>query len=491
MKRTPTFLILIAVLAALLFQGFQCGSPDFTGAKVYIQQKNFKEAIRLLERETERNPDNAEAWWLLGGLKAEQGDYEKMNIAFDNVNKRSNAHKLEIYAIRMNKWGQHLNLGVDYLNRSSKDSSHYYERSIAEFQKAITIRPDTGLTYRYLGVVYTNKGEYDNAVSAYRIAWEKSRDLEAVKNMANIFLRTKEYDEALKTLRLVYEESKDIEMMKLSGRIRMQRGLEYKQVFDSTNADEFKVVSGMKDLKKGVRKEDIRRYIPGAPDEIVKPQEAKGKKKPAIAKEEWRFKKYNYTLKLEDDRVIEIVAKGYTPSIDSTYHFKAMTEFDAAVEAFSIVKGARPGENETLTLLVQAYVESNRLDEAVSVFKLAVENNPSKINHYIYGVLLMNNGKFDDAIAQYKIVIEMDPTYTDAYYNLGSLYYNWGARLYNTALEKGEDSPEAKEKFNMSLPFLEKVTELRPDDSQIWQTLYRVYVQLGMKEKAEATSKKF
>src|SRR3989339_1703929 len=43
------------ILASFVLQGYQCGSPEFTGAKVHMQQKNFTEAIRLLEIEVQKN----------------------------------------------------------------------------------------------------------------------------------------------------------------------------------------------------------------------------------------------------------------------------------------------------------------------------------------------------------------------------------------------------------------------------------------------------
>jgi hypothetical protein len=61
---TVAFTVLLAVAITTL--GFQCGSPEFSGAKLRIQQKDYKGAINLLEKEVQKNPTNEEAWFLLG-----------------------------------------------------------------------------------------------------------------------------------------------------------------------------------------------------------------------------------------------------------------------------------------------------------------------------------------------------------------------------------------------------------------------------------------
>ena len=156
MKYHAMKLVVVAIVASVMFVGYQCGSPEFTGAKVHIQQKNYKEAIRLLEVEVQKNPQNEEAWFFLGGLKADQGDLVGMNKCFDAALKISPKHAPEMRAMRYNQWGQNLNAGVNFLEKASSDSSQYFEKSIAAFEKAAAAWPDTSLTHRYLGYVYNN-----------------------------------------------------------------------------------------------------------------------------------------------------------------------------------------------------------------------------------------------------------------------------------------------------------------------------------------------
>ncbi len=141
MKYYATKLILTITVASFLFFGYQCGSPEFTGAKVHIQQKNFKEALRLLELEVKKNPQNEEAWFFLGGLRADAGDLAGMNEAFKEALKLSPKHANEINAMKYNQWGQNLNAGVNFLERASADSAQYFEMAISSFNRSIAAWP--------------------------------------------------------------------------------------------------------------------------------------------------------------------------------------------------------------------------------------------------------------------------------------------------------------------------------------------------------------
>ena len=81
MKRTTVAFALTATALLLVLQGFECASSDFTGAKMRIQQRNYQEAVPLLEKEVKNNPTNEEAWYLLGAVKSDLEDYDGMNAA--------------------------------------------------------------------------------------------------------------------------------------------------------------------------------------------------------------------------------------------------------------------------------------------------------------------------------------------------------------------------------------------------------------------------
>ncbi|MBI4428245.1 MAG: tetratricopeptide repeat protein [Ignavibacteriales bacterium] len=445
MKHNFKFWFSLVVLSSLMFQAYQCGSTEMTSAKLYISQKNYDAAIKNLETEVEKNPGNEEAWYLLGGLRVEKGDYAAMNFAFNKALKLSDKHAREIQGFRYNQWGAHLNNGVSLLDRASSDSSEYYEKAIAEFSRAIEAWPDTALSYRYLGYAYNNKGDYDNALKAFEEAWKKGKDVESLRR---------------------------------AGRIYLQRGYDHKSKFEGDNAGKLRGLKNLDDVKKGTNKNDVLKSL-GAPDNVKKGTRAS-------RREEWTYNTYSLKLVIEADKVAQkTFTSPYSASIDSTEHRLALIEFDRATKALEEVKVAEPSDNENLTFLLRAYVESGKIKEAITTYQQAVKNDPKNKNiRYLLGVLYRTDGDYTNAIAQFKEAVQIDPEYSDAIFDLGATYYNWGVDIIKEADEKGQEAEEYKSKFNESLPYMEKAAQLRKDDPQVWETLGTIYARLGNKDKA-------
>ena len=457
MKNLSKLAFVVIAALAITSQGFQCASPEFSGAKLRISQKDYKGAITLLETEVQKNPANEEAWYLLGGLKADENDYAGMNTAYVQALKLNNKHAKEIYNIRYSKWGQRVNAGIGMLERASTDSTQYYDLAITEFKTAIEIWPDTSLTFKYLGIAYNNKGEMDKALDAYKSAWERGKDLEALKQV---------------------------------GRIYFVKGNDLDSKFETANADKIRAMKSLDEIKKGTHKNDVMASL-GAPDNVKKAEAPlqKGKKRttqPADKKETWTYNTYNLVLTIDGDKVADKkFAKPYEPNIDSTYHRSALVFYDSAATAFEAVKAVDAKDSQNLTMLLQAYVKSDKIGEAIRTFRIAVANDPNnKNNHYILGILLRTNGEFQTAIDEFKMALSLDPNYSDALYDLGATLYNWGVDMLKAGDAKGDTSTVYKRKFNEALPYLEKVSSAKKDEPQVFETLGTIYARLGIQEKA-------
>lgn len=442
--------LMFAVLALLTFQGFQCASSEFTGAKLQLQQKNLPEAKRLLEIEVKKNPGNEEAWFLLGRVCGEQQEYAEMNDAFNEALKASSKHEGEIRNIRYSEWGRHLNVGVGYLERATPESSMYFERSLDEFNKAASAWPDTSLTYRYIGYAYNNKEDYDSAMIAFRKAWEKGSDVESLKRLARLYII---------------------------------RGDKLKNKFENDNADQLRIVKNLSTIRKNSRKTDVMSSL-GAPESIRKGP--KGSKK-----EEWRYDKYNLTLTVENDRVsqkgLADPRKGpYKPAIDSTSYTSAMQVYNEAISLLQSAKTQATEDTEILNILLNAFIQADRIQEAIVEYEAVTKQHPeNKTNHYILGVLYRSAANFAGAVQEFQKAYELDENYTDALFDLGATYYNWGVEILRSADEKGEaGTVEHKEKFKQALPYLQKVTEQRSDDPQVWETLGTINAQLANQKEA-------
>jgi len=461
------FTIVAVILVAFAVASNGCGSPDYSGAKLRMQQKDYKGAKRLFEAEVKKNPQNEDAWFLLGELDSQQGDYAQMDTAFTEALKLSNKHAKDIYVIRYTKWGQHVNDGVEYLGRANNDSTQYFDMAINQFKTAEQIWPDTALTYKYLGIAYNNKGDLDSAVTAFKTCWEKGKDIESLKRV---------------------------------GRIYFLKGSNLDNKFETDNADSLRVFNSLEKIKKGTHKNDVTAAF-GAPDSVkkIEPPRQKGKRGmigKVNPKQEWIYKNIGLTLQIENDLVAsDSISR--IPAIDSTYHRRALVMYDSAETVFETIKGLDPKDNENLVLLLQAYVKSNRIKEAIGTFQIAVRNDSTNKNdHYILGILYRQDGQWQAAIDEFKTALSLDPGYTDALYDVGATLYNWGVDMLKKeeavaeakAEAKGETEQEGtseyKKKFEEALPYLEKVSLIKKDDPQIFETLGKIYARLGQQAKA-------
>lgn len=446
MKHYATKLVLATTVASFLFFGYQCGSPEFTGAKVHMQQKNFKEALRLLELEVKKNPQNEEAWFFLGGLRADAGDLSGMNQAFREALKISPKHTTEIRAMQYNQWGQNLNAGVNFLERANSDSVQYYDKAIAAFNRSIDAWPDTALTYRYLGYVYNNKGDFDKALEVFTKAWEMGKDIESVKR---------------------------------TGAIYLVKGDEQKNKFEADNAGALKTLKNIEEAKRASSKDRVKDLL-GPADEVKK-----GPKN--TTKEDWIYKAYQATFNIDGDRVIDrkFAQPGYKVSIDSASWHAGQKFYFKAVEALEIARNADPKDNETLQRLLKAYVEANKIEPAVREFEKAVTAEPAnKMNHFILGVLYRTIGKFDEAIAAFRQANTIDPNDCEVLFDIAATYYNWGVDMIRVAEEKSDTSTAYKAKFQAALPYMERVAECKKDDISVLETMGTIYARLGMQDKA-------
>ncbi|RKY90333.1 MAG: hypothetical protein DRQ01_09355, partial [Ignavibacteriae bacterium] len=140
---------------------------------------------------------------------------------------------------------------------------------------------------------------------------------------------------------------------------------------------------------------------------------------------------------------------------------------------------------DILVSLSESYIGANKIEVAMDAFKASVEVDPNNQHfRYNYGVLLLNADRYEEAEEQFTKALEIDSEYENAIYNLGVTYVKWGAQLNLDAEEQGIISEDYKQKYELALPYLERVVVLDPTNGQMWEILGKVYGVLGMTEEA-------
>lgn len=94
----------------------------------------------------------------------------------------------------------------------------------------------------------------------------------------------------------------------------------------------------------------------------------------------------------------------------------------------------------------------------------------------------------------YKRAIDLKPDYFDAHYNLGVLYYNQGAFIYNTEIVPGENPKETEKRWtdliSKARDEFEQARLLNPEDYNTLNGLKTCYAYLGESEKYQEVKEK-
>lgn len=198
------------ILVGLMFTGFSCSSSSLTGARLYIQQKNYDAAYASLQKEISTNPQSDEGWYLLGYVYGEKGQMDSMVVAFDKSLSISKKFQKDITDYRKYFWANEYNKGVGYFQKgntaTSSDSIQInYDKSIEAFKTAVMLEPDSSSTYKNLAFVYMNAGRNDDAVQPLQTLIDKEKSRDGYRYLGQIY-----YDQGRK-YKAMYESSKDVQ----------------------------------------------------------------------------------------------------------------------------------------------------------------------------------------------------------------------------------------------------------------------------------------
>lgn len=173
------------------------------------------------------------------------------------------------------------------------------------------------------------------------------------------------------------------------------------------------------------------------------------------------------------------------------------------ISALEILKEAYAKYPDTVNIianLADTYVQIGQIDEGIVFMEAAIENNPNiPESYYWLGRLLINKEEvefIDKAIEAYKKAGELDPTIYYVWYDMGYIYYLQGADFFERSndLSNNEATRDklielGKEKYQTSIPILEKAYELNLENEAVkYETLdllQRIYYKEEMTEQYE------
>jgi tetratricopeptide (TPR) repeat protein len=216
----------------------------------------------------------------------------------------------------------------------------------------------------------------------------------------------------------------------------------------------------------------------------------------------------------ENMRDISVKSGGYTdpkekktPSVTGeiakniTLIYIEQDQPDKALAAIEKAKEENPGDVDLLQAEADLYYRTGKVDKYEEVMKEVIKQDPENPSlYYNLGVASEELGDKEAAKDYYKKAIELNPEMINAYINLAALTLSQEREIVEEMNALGNSpadnkkyqklNEEKKQFYKDALPYLEKATELDPENLSALQTQLNIYYQLEQNEKAEKLQKK-
>lgn len=176
-------------------------------------------------------------------------------------------------------------------------------------------------------------------------------------------------------------------------------------------------------------------------------------------------------------------------------------EPEKALKAIEKAKEENPDDISIMQAEADLYYKMGKVDKYSEVMKEVVKKDPENPTlFYNLGVSSEQLGDKESAKEYYKKAIELDPDMVNAYINLAALTLSQERSIVEKMNKLGnsradnkkyqELNEKKKQYYVEALPYLEKATQLDPDNMDALQTKLNIYYQLGRNEEAKELQEK-
>jgi tetratricopeptide (TPR) repeat protein len=187
-KFTGFFLMLFALAFAIYVMG--CASAETTTGKLAFQQRDYVKAEIELEKGLQKNPNDAEAWYMLGYSQFQNGKMNAAHVSLTKAASLSPTYKpylIEMWGLGINEGVKVLNRGVDFFNKKdSLKARSEFLRARDYFSFAKGVNPDSIQSYQFLADAYTLLGHNDSALALYDFILARTSSAEDAERAAKL-----------------------------------------------------------------------------------------------------------------------------------------------------------------------------------------------------------------------------------------------------------------------------------------------------------------
>jgi tetratricopeptide (TPR) repeat protein len=189
----------------------------------------------------------------------------------------------------------------------------------------------------------------------------------------------------------------------------------------------------------------------------------------------------------------------HQPNDSETIHALArlyfqQKEYQKVIDVEQKAQAINADDPESVANIAMAYDYLGEKEKAIAEYQNALAKNPTdKDLLFNLARLQYLNSEYDKAIELFQRVIAANPEDYDSNVNVGMSYLQMADGLRKKLVEldhNGQKVPEdevAKMKsfYKSAIPFLEKATQLKPDEVNVWNNLGVAYVNAGDHEKGK------
>jgi tetratricopeptide (TPR) repeat protein len=294
-------------------------------------------------------------------------------------------------ACTTDNWVAHNNLGNALLKNGAVDEA------IAQFQKALEIKPDYAVAHYNLGNALLKRGSVDEGMAHYQRALQIKPDYAvAHNNLGNALLKNGAVDEAIAHFQSALQIKPDY----ADAHYNLGLALFKKGAVDEAMVQYQKALEINPDSAETHYNLGNALLQKGAVDEAITQFQRALQIKPDYADAHYNLG--NALLK-----------KG---SVD-----EGMAHYQRALEI-------NPDHALAHNNLGNVLFEKGSVDEAMIQYQKALEINPDSAEaHYNLGNALLQKGAVDQAITHFQRALQITPDYAEAHYNLGNALLKRGS----------------------------------------------------------------
>jgi tetratricopeptide (TPR) repeat protein len=413
----------------------------------------------------------------------------------------------EIFKIDPMDLESNLLLGKVYLARGEN------ENAINQFQKVLTINPDSAVTIYWLGLSYVRSGDFETAFPLLKQAESLDENFPEPKlTIAELYLRTGKRVEGIKMLEMLIEKWPDfVPSYHLLGTFYLSRNLPEEAL------ETFKII------EKVAPENPLGPYYVGSVLRLMdKNEEAKTNFEKALVLSpdyikaleqvidiEWASGKSSAALERVKLQIQKVPDSADLQWVLGNVYFK-MRDFNNARTAYINALELNPGHFQASVNLSRIFLETGHHDKAIQQFDKLLEkttnDHDAQMIEMLKAIALESKGDMSGAERSYEKILSSNPSHFQAANNLAYLYsehlgdndkaYMWAKRAYETA----PDNPYImdtlgwilykKKEYQQALELLNKSILKLGENPEVLFHLGMVHYQLGNVKPARHNLKK-